>query len=59
MSVRASKIEANKALADSPVETSGSPAEAARHRPTPTGVRRSLGAVASVPLVVVSTIPSH
>ncbi|MGY4856655.1 LysM peptidoglycan-binding domain-containing protein [Cryobacterium sp. AP23] len=56
MSVRASKIEARTAPADSPVETTSSPAEAARHRPTPTGVRRSLGAVASIPLVVVSTI---
>ncbi|MCU1447011.1 LysM peptidoglycan-binding domain-containing protein [Cryobacterium sp.] len=56
MSVRASKIETRTAPADSPVETSGSPAEPARHRPTPTGVRRSLGAVASIPLVVVSTI---
>jgi LysM repeat protein len=56
MSVRASKIEARTASVDSPVETKSSPAEAARHRPTPTGVRRSLGAVASIPLVVVSTI---
>lgn len=56
MSARASKIETRTAPADSPVETSGSPAEAARHRPAPTGVRRSLGAVASIPLVVVSTI---
>lgn len=56
MSVKASKIEARTARADSPVETTGTPAEAPRHRPTPTGVRRSLGAVASIPLVVVSTI---
>ena len=47
MSVRASKNEARTAAADSP-------AAAARRRPT--GVRRSLGAVASVPLIVVSTI---
>ena len=54
MSVRASKNEARTAAADSPAEASGSPAAAARRRPT--GVRRSLGAVASVPLIVVSTI---
>jgi LysM repeat protein len=56
MSVRASKIEARTAPADSPVETSGSPAEAAKRRSTPTKVRRSLGAVASIPLIVVSTM---
>ncbi|WEO79029.1 LysM peptidoglycan-binding domain-containing protein [Cryobacterium sp. SO2] len=60
MSVRASKIETGTVQSGSPVETTGSPApaqaDAARHRPTPTKVRRSLGAVASIPLVVVSTI---
>jgi LysM repeat protein len=65
MSVRASKIETGTVTAGSPVETTGSPAntqsvagqhESARHRPAPTKVRRSLGAVASIPLVLVSTI---
>jgi LysM repeat protein len=56
MSVRASKIEARTAPADSTVETSSSPAEAAKRRSTPTGVRRSLGAVASIPLIIVSTV---
>jgi len=51
MSVRASKIETGTVRADSPVETSS-----ARHRPAPTGVRRSIGAFASIPLVVVSTL---
>jgi LysM repeat protein len=56
MSARASKIETKSAKADSPVETTGSPAEAVQRRSTPTGVRRSLGAVASIPLVLVSAI---
>jgi LysM repeat protein len=56
MSVRGSKIEAGTAHVDSPVETTGSPAASARRRSSPTGVRRSLGAVAGLPLVVVSTI---
>jgi LysM repeat protein len=56
MSVRASKIEARTAKAALNINTSSSPAEAVRARSTPTGVRRSLGAVASIPLVLVSTI---
>jgi LysM repeat protein len=56
MSVRASKIEARTAPADSTVETSSSAAEAAKRRSTPTGVRRSLGAVASIPLIIVSSV---
>ena len=68
MSVRASKIETGTVRQDSPVETTGSPAtssaapsssapsSSARHRPATTGVRRSIGAFASIPLVVVSTI---
>jgi LysM repeat protein len=56
MSVRASKIGTRTAPADSPVETSSSPAEAAKGRSTPTGVRRSLGAVASIPLIIVSSV---
>jgi len=65
MSVRASKIETGTVAAGSPVETTGSPAistpapvphESSKHSPAPTKVRRSLGAVASIPLVVVSTI---
>ncbi|WP_241990295.1 MULTISPECIES: muramidase family protein [Cryobacterium] len=51
MSVRASKIETGTVRPDSPVETSS-----ARHRPAPTGMRRSIGAFASIPLVVVSTL---
>ncbi|PXA67437.1 LysM peptidoglycan-binding domain-containing protein [Cryobacterium arcticum] len=54
MSARASKFEAGKVHQDSPVETTSS--TPARHRPSPTGVRRSLGTIASIPLVVVSTI---
>jgi LysM repeat protein len=57
MSARASKFETGKVRTDSPAETTRSPSlTPARHRPAPTGVRRSLGAVASIPLVVVSTI---
>jgi len=68
MSVRASKIETGTVRQGSPVETTGSPASSspapsdsatgssARHRPATTGVRRSIGAFASIPLVVVSTI---
>lgn len=51
MSERASKIETGTVRPDSPVETSS-----ARHRPAPTGMRRSIGAFASIPLVVVSTL---
>ncbi|WP_233199738.1 LysM peptidoglycan-binding domain-containing protein [Cryobacterium sp. N22] len=51
MSVRASKIETGTVRPDSPVETSS-----ARHSPAPTGMRRSIGAFASIPLVVVSTL---
>ena len=60
MSVRASKIETGTVPTDSPVETIGSPSTgssaSARHRPAPTGMRRSIGAFASIPLVVVSTL---
>lgn len=56
MSFRGSKIETGTAHVDSPVETTGSPAAAARHRPSPAGVRRSLGVVVSLPLIVVSTL---
>ncbi|WP_120337114.1 muramidase family protein [Cryobacterium soli] len=60
MPVRASKIEsgtvtADSPGADSPVE-SGVVRPAARRRPAKTGVRRSWGAVASIPLVLVSTV---
>jgi LysM repeat protein len=56
MSVRASKIEARTAPVDSTVVTSSSAADAAKRRSTPTGVRRSLGAVASIPLIIVSSV---
>jgi LysM repeat protein len=59
MSVRASKIEARTAKADPTdpkVGATASSTESGRERSTPTGVRRSLGAVASIPLVLVSTL---
>lgn len=55
MSARASKIETGEVGADSPVETTSSTTPA-RHRPASSGVRRSLGAVVSIPLIVVSTL---
>ena len=60
MPVRASKIESGTVTADSPGADSpvGSAVvrPAARRRQAKTGVRRSWGAVASIPLVLVSTV---
>lgn len=63
MAARASKVETGTAPAGSPVQTTASPhgsatgaVAPAHHRTAPRGVRRSLGALAGIPLVVVSSI---